>query len=211
MTEEEVIVCGNYIFPKELILTGIHVSSTLHISELPKLNTHELAWSAGFFDGEGCTYLAHSGTSRTPSPQLEVTQIHPFVLERFRNSVGGIGKMRDRPDRPEKRKSRMWSFYVRNWRDTQSVLVLLWPYLSPIKRDQAKNIFAAYQIEVNESPSLGRPNIQHLWTESACPHGHTDIYYAPINKYGYRNRRCRSCKKERTQISYSEVKKGVNI
>lgn len=50
----------------------------------------ELAWAAGFFDGEGCTYLSHGGAGgRKRYPRLSIGQNHREPLDRFAAAVGG--------------------------------------------------------------------------------------------------------------------------
>lgn len=144
-----------YVVPEPLRLIGRYVSDTRHVDALPPLDTHQLAWAAGFFDGEGSTYLTYHGAQRAATPCLEVNQIHPEVLERFWRAVGGIGSMRVRPDKTGRRPHHMWSFYARNWRDTQSILTLLWPYLDVVKRQQAATVFCKYQEAVDRIPKLG--------------------------------------------------------
>ncbi len=190
------------IVPEPLRLVGTYVESTRHIETIPALDTHQLAWAAGFFDGEGSTYLGHHGKQRYPTPCADVSQIHAEVLHRFLEAVGGIGSVRVRPDKHESRRHQMWSYQTRNWRDTQTILTLLWPYLASQKREQAARVFRAFQTEITANVVIGRPNISALWTDSTCPLGHTDIYVRRSHGRGITSRRCRTCRKNGTQLSY---------
>lgn len=49
----------------------------------------ELAWAAGFFDGEGCVTSSEAGSRR---PMMFITQYDPRLLRRFRQAVG-FGKV----------------------------------------------------------------------------------------------------------------------
>jgi len=49
----------------------------------------ELAWAAGFFDGEGC----FSWTKKAAWGCAVIAQTNRQSLERFRLAVGGIGKI----------------------------------------------------------------------------------------------------------------------
>jgi hypothetical protein len=152
----------HYTVPEPLRLAGRYLSSTDHIDALPLLDTHQLAWAAGFFDGEGCTYLGKHGRQGLSTPCCEVNQIHCEVLHRFQVAVGGLGSMRLRPDTTNKRPNTMWSFYTRNWRSTQAVLTLLWPHLDVVKRAQAARVFAAYQAQATTNPKLGQARMRKL-------------------------------------------------
>lgn len=105
----------------------------------------ERAWAAGFFDGEG-TITRHNGPTRV-GPYLAVKQATvagevPAVLVRFQSAVG-VGRIggpyvqrpTSRSYNPRQRAAFMW--YVANGRDVRSVLSLLLPYLTGVKRAQA--------------------------------------------------------------------------
>jgi len=111
------------------------------------LDTHELAWAAGFFDGEGHVSVIQStprprDTRSYFHPALVVTQGDPGPLERFRAAVCGIGKVLGpyqtgtRADGTSYRPA--WQFRVGSWADTQAVVALLWRWLSAPKRQAAQ-------------------------------------------------------------------------
>jgi hypothetical protein len=53
------------------------------------LDGQELAWAAGFFDGEGCTFLSHGGAGgRKRYPRLSVGQNHREPLDRLAAAIG---------------------------------------------------------------------------------------------------------------------------
>jgi len=56
------------------------------------VDSRELAWAAGFFDGEGWSGLSQEAGRRTGQPQARINQADPNgvpeVLRRFRSSVG---------------------------------------------------------------------------------------------------------------------------
>ena len=59
------------------------------------VDRYELAWAAGFFDGEGWADLARQEGRRTGQPMARVNQADPDgvpeVLVRFQRALGGIG------------------------------------------------------------------------------------------------------------------------
>ncbi len=93
----------------------------------------ELAWAAGFVDGEGCFYSASSKRY----PRLSISQNDKEVLERFQESVG-LGKIYGPyPPRPD------FEYRLNGLEKVQAVIAMLWPWLSGKKKEQAKKILAA--------------------------------------------------------------------
>ena len=104
----------------------------------------DLAWAAGFFDGEGstCGQLYPSAIKQgrsTFSPVLQVPQIDRQRLERFQVAVGGLGTIAIHNRTPD------GDPYMSVWRTSrfehvQAVLAMLWPFLSVPKRQQAADV-----------------------------------------------------------------------
>jgi hypothetical protein len=98
-------------------------------------DTHELAWCAGFFDGEGSTCLQRKGGWR--ELWVQVPQSELSTLERFQRAVGGRGKIGG-PWQPKYAGSKpTYRLDFRGYREAQFVLALLWRFLSEPKRQQA--------------------------------------------------------------------------
>jgi len=104
------------------------------------VDTTELAWAAGVYDGEGSasTYLPKRRKSRVR--QMAVYQGGeggpPPLLYRFQAAVGGIGLIHG-PARG----------YLYQWHSKRHVVVdavseLLWPWLSDAKREQLRRASA---------------------------------------------------------------------
>jgi hypothetical protein len=99
------------------------------------MDIRHVAWAAGFFEAEGSISHHLPTGRRTPRPTLDVSQrgdgIPPAVLVRFREIVGCgslFGPYRG---------------YLYYWRTHDaglitSTLVLLWPWLSPERREQIR-------------------------------------------------------------------------
>lgn len=100
----------------------------------------ELAWAAGFFDGEGTTSILKAQRDRYSYIRMQVTQKHRDTLERFQSAVGGIGRI-------YKGKTRgifSWNLYKRD--EVLECLNALWPFLSNHKKEQADRVLAACNI-----------------------------------------------------------------
>lgn len=99
----------------------------------------ELAWAAGFFDGEG-----YVGAIRRDCPQgintrllLSIAQTCPDPLMRFRAAVGNAGNVTGpykRTNTPTRKM--MWSFSASSFEDVQAITAFLWFWLSAPKQAQ---------------------------------------------------------------------------
>lgn len=99
----------------------------------------ELAWAAGFFDGEGHCGLRRNGKYGF----IMITQHHSDeTLHRFRAAVG-LGNIYG--------KNNIWQYSVSNHPDTITVLSLLYPLLSSPKRKQADKVLnSTYKVHKYE-------------------------------------------------------------
>lgn len=115
----------------------------------------ELAWAAGFFDGEGTITLTGRRAVRHHNFMVAIKQsvgsdaAVPDVLARFQAAVGAGkigGPYIDRPTRqgfsPNRRPSFTWYAI-----DAEADLVLarLWPQLGSVKRAQAARVREAHR------------------------------------------------------------------
>lgn len=107
------------------------------------LDTHELAWAAGFFDGEGTT----TGDAKAGRPRtfLSVAQSgDPDLLHRFQSAVGGLGRVngpwaKSRGYRPQ------YAYQIHGFEAVQAVIAMLWPWLGETKREQASRRLLAFR------------------------------------------------------------------
>jgi len=97
----------------------------------------ELAWAAGFFDGEG-SMSPHidKRPGRRPSLQLEIEQTSQQPLERFRRAVGQGGRITLRKPRAVTRKP-LWRLHYYGPAAFE-VARLLYPYLCQPKQEQIR-------------------------------------------------------------------------
>jgi hypothetical protein len=103
---------------------------------LPALDPLELAWAAGFFDGEGTTCIHRDATRPgylrldTSVPQAGTTAI-PDVLTRFGAAVGGLGRYGG----PTADGTYCWQ--ARGRVEAFTTIALIWTWLGEVKRRQA--------------------------------------------------------------------------
>jgi hypothetical protein len=104
---------------------------------------HQLAWAAGFIDGEGCFHTVKNRRGKQRNyPCLVVSQRSPddqppVVLKRLKHhfKVGYING----PYR-----GNAYYYRVNGFEQVQAVIAYIWVYLAPVKREQAKRVLAAY-------------------------------------------------------------------
>lgn len=107
------------------------------------VDREELAWAAGFFDGEGNTnaFLRTTLARDVWVVQLAVSQIHIDTLERFKRSVG-LGRIYG----PYKRAAQdIYTFKVSGFEKVQAIIAMLWPWLTPHKKEQASLALSRYR------------------------------------------------------------------
>jgi hypothetical protein len=96
----------------------------------------ELAWAAGFFDGEGSVSVHRDKRpGRRPAIRLEIEQVDDRPLFRFYVAVGGLGShsIRSGPRGPNRRV--LYRIFAAN-EPALTILGRLWPWLSEPKREQ---------------------------------------------------------------------------
>ena len=109
-----------------------------------KLDRYELAWAAGFYDGEGCTKLAskkRSGGGTREMVRMVIGQVRKDVLLRFKSAVGGLGKIYGPYEQANENWQAQWVYAAQSFEQAQAVFALLWDYLSSEKREQAEKCF----------------------------------------------------------------------
>lgn len=121
-------------------------------------NAMELAWAAGFFDGEG-TCVAYLGKRKGRTgperlrPRMSITQhgmeAIPEVLARFHRAVGRLGRISG-PHAVGYATSRWltrWTWSTTKNAEVRMIFELLDPYLSSIKREQVGAALQRYELD----------------------------------------------------------------
>jgi hypothetical protein len=86
--------------------------------------SEQIAWAAGFFEGEGGVYVG----ARTV--KLCVVQADREPLERFRAVFGGQGNILSKRPNPPGKKT-MYAYYVQRRRQVEVMVEQMWPWLGP--------------------------------------------------------------------------------
>lgn len=103
----------------------------------------ELAWAAGFFDGEGSVSLHRDKRpGRSPALHLDIEQVDARPLARFRVAIGQLGAITLRPARGSSRP--IYRVYMGHAASVAAITAL-WPYLSEPKREQIRAVVFAIE------------------------------------------------------------------
>jgi hypothetical protein len=102
------------------------------------VDRHELAWAAGFFDGEGWAASTRMGRGDKRRPMARINQADPSgvpeVLVRFQRALGDLGRIGG-PYRKEARKD-LYRWVVSSRHDVELLHHLLLPWLGQVKLDE---------------------------------------------------------------------------
>ena len=175
----------------KLDVTGVSAPSLGSAAALTVLSLgagvqSELAWAAGFFDGEGNTRLEQSSDKRRRYLRISIGQTEKETLLRFQRAVGGIGKIYG----PYQKGIRqpIWTYSARG-NDAKGALNLILPFCSSPKRNQAQEAINGEQYG---------DGLDHCKRKTHCPSGHP---YDAINTYFHRGfRYCKTCQRMRDTI-----------
>lgn len=107
----------------------------------------ELAWAAGFFDGEGSTGSAPKrgadslGVFASVPQAASTPQRPPAVLFRFHRAVGELGRIGN-PYFDRRSRAYLFQWRTDNFEEVQAVTALLWRDLGTVKRAQASRVLS---------------------------------------------------------------------
>jgi hypothetical protein len=112
----------------------------------------EIAWAAGFFDGEGNTRAnRHNWGRKRLRLFMRVTNTNLAQLQRFQVALEGLGRIYKVKGRAEHKQSWIWQGERKT---AELALETLWPYLGEEKRAQAER--AMEQIRDQPRPAVAR-------------------------------------------------------
>jgi len=181
--------------------------------ERPTAN-ESLAWAAGFFDGDGSTYLAkHRTQVGYRTAEIAVTQsarnAPPAVLKRF-HGLMGVGHIHG-PYGQGGVSAPVYRFKAYRLVDVQHAIQTMWPWLGSTKRVQAAMVIAA----AASQRSLPRGNPAWGSHKTHCVNGHE---YATGRVRPFRSRdggtekrpssSCLTCLREHARRKRAEMKLG---
>lgn len=110
------------------------------LDKILALTPEQLAYMAGYFDGEGSLGLykkRRDGVFYAVSTRVTITQLTDDVLRDFFDAFGGALILMDRPERKESKHTRYWSWSCDHQSNARMLVKTLMPYLRE-KRAEAE-------------------------------------------------------------------------
>ena len=146
------------------------------------IKTLDIAWAAGFLEGEGTMGL----TGRTYGyPRVSAGQVQKEPLERLQKLFGGKLKLRQPPINARVNTQPFWTWYIDS--DTAiAVMMTIYVLMSPKRKAEIEQGVAAWKLQ----RKIRR------WNATHCLEGHEltpENTYLILNGKGKPWRRCRIC------------------
>lgn len=134
------------------------------MAERRSIDLLELAWAAGFYDGEGSTITQVESRDRRVTLQICVSQCDVGPLERFQRALGGIGAIYGPTPRPKPQWRPLYQFRINRFEHSQAAIAMLWRFLCEPKREQAAEAMQRYHRE--------RSQVYRFKNQQVCRNGH---------------------------------------
>jgi hypothetical protein len=169
-----------------------HFTQCISARERPITRREDLAWLAGFWDGEGCCSSLNTRNTHH-YPVFSLSQAGPeneALCRRVARIAGGPACVSG-PYVQRNHWNPQWKVRISGREQVQAMVAACWPWLSQTKRDQATRVLTDYLS--NHTPRLQRtscPKCGSPWVEP-------NIVYVPAHK-GWR---CRVCRRRNPEAS----------
>ncbi|NOV24164.1 hypothetical protein E5S69_11640 [Cupriavidus necator] len=140
------------------------------------VTVREIAWAAGFLEGEG------SFTQSRTCPAVTAAQVQREPLERLQAIFGGTVRLIDRANRkPTEQPHYRWDMYGSK---AIAVMMTLWLLMSPRRKEQIEKV-------INDWKARSKRGSHHR-NMTACKAGHPYVDGSWTRK-GANGRQCKEC------------------
>lgn len=147
----------------------------------------DLAWLAGFWDGEGCVTSMNTVHAKN-YPVFTVSQAGGEGKELCQRvaRIAGVRASVSGPHTGRTGTSPAWKVRISGHERVQAVVAMCWPWLSRTKREQATRVLLAYRAIRPPKPRRTHcPKCTSAWVSP-------NIVYVPASKAW----RCRVCRRK---------------
>lgn len=107
------------------------------------VNREELAWAAGFFDGEGTIGVCTPPSKPARHLQVRASQANRIPLDRLRRAVLDCGKVYGPYSNGPLSTQPIFQYQAASFEHAQATIAMLWPFLCEPKRAQAEKALRA--------------------------------------------------------------------
>ena len=154
----------------------------------------DIAWAAGFLEGEGCFTPGGYGRKRGSSPWIGAAQVQREPLERLQKMFGGsISKPALRKD-PKHQPCQTW---VLSARRAAGLMMTIYPLMSPRRKGQIEHSLSCWKERPVERKYRTHCPLKHEYTEA--------------NTYTYRgSRSCRKCRNIKAKACHKADREALN-
>lgn len=151
------------------------------------MNSHEIAWAAGLFDGEGSVFAANEMKRGRRHVRLHMAVRMTTLddIKRFHRAVG-VGAMSG-PYQPKGDRKLIWAWQAGPDASARYCIDLLWPYLGKNKRAQATDALKA------RDHYLANPEPRRL-RKAVCRRGHDQSIHRRFTNRGI-SHGCSECQR----------------
>lgn len=111
------------------------------------MTPNDIAWAAGFFEGEGCISVTKAGY-----PVLTITSTDKDVLLRFQRIFNGAGGLYPRLKRQPHHKD-AWVWNTGRRADCKMILEAMLPYLGSRRTAKAEEVLPTCEKPLKQQPT----------------------------------------------------------
>lgn len=127
----------------------------------------DLAWAAGFFDGEGNVCFSDTDKKRAPRILAQIAQVNRSPLDRFAKIVG-MGNVTG-PYEPKTKNSRpYYKWSVDNLKRVSELYELVGPWLDADKTDAFKFALSKYNEWAEDPKCIHSHSLELVNTKYVC-------------------------------------------
>jgi hypothetical protein len=101
-----------------------------------RIDVTAIAWSGGFFDGEGTVRINKGRAGSKSTLGLQIINTDRLALERFRSGVFGLGDINGPYGPYGISKKRTWVWLCNRRPEVVAVIAALWIFLSQRRQEQ---------------------------------------------------------------------------
>lgn len=135
-------------------------------------NREQLAWLAGFYEGEGnvngAIYDRGDHYARTIRFNVDQQDESQFSLLKAKKIIMGLGVPENHITFDMNKRSKCWKLRVNRFEDVEKIYLAIWEWLSPRRKAQVQEAFIVYCEEFAEFKAANSSNRYKERQSSIC-------------------------------------------